>query len=87
MTLRLRYWMRPVRCDACGGVATEQVTWAAPISSFTHAFEERTDYLAQQCSKTAVSKLMRVAWRTVDGLTIRREAIVPRRPPCFHAHS
>ena len=71
MTLRLRYVMRRVRCDACDGITTEQVPWASPDSSFTHAFEEHTAYLAQQCSQTAVAKLMRVAWRTVGGIVRR----------------
>ncbi|MCP3996908.1 MAG: ISL3 family transposase [bacterium] len=71
MMVHLRYAIRRVHCDACGTVKTEQVPWSAPGSNFTHAFEERTAYLAQQSSSTAVSKLLRVTWRTV-GRIIRR---------------
>jgi transposase len=71
MTVHLKYSIRRVHCDACGAVKTERVPWAAPDSGFTHAFEERAAYLAQQSSSTAVSKLLRVTWRTV-GRIIRR---------------
>ena len=37
-------------------------------SFFTRAFEERTAFLAQQCSKTAVSQFLRVTWRTVGAI-------------------
>lgn len=75
MTVRLRYAMRRIHCVKCGGVKTERVPWAAPGSNFTFAFEERVAYLAQQSSTTAVSKLMRVMWRTVGGIVSR---VVPR---------
>ena len=71
MTVRLRYSIRRVHCPACDGVKTEGVPWADPGCNFTHAFEERVAYLAQQSSKTAVSKLLRVAWRTVGGIIER----------------
>ena len=71
MTVRLRYSIRRVRCPRCLGVKTEHVPWAAPSSNFTYAFEERTGYLAQQSSKSAVAKLMRVAWRTVGDIISR----------------
>ena len=71
MQVRLRYAIRRVRCHRCRGVKTESVPWASPGAGFTTPFEERVAYLAQQCSKTAVSRLMRVAWRTV-GEIIRR---------------
>lgn len=71
MTLHLRYRIRRVDCRHCGTVKTEQVPWAAHAGNFTHEFEERAAYLAQQCSKTAVASLLRVSWRTV-GMIVRR---------------
>lgn len=71
MKVHLQYSIRRVHCDACGTVKTEQVPWADHSGNFTHAFEERTAYLAQQGSRTAVSELLRVTWRTVGGI-IRR---------------
>jgi len=71
MTLHLRYSIRRVHCERCGAVKTEQVPWAAHGGNFTYAFEERTAFLAQQCSQTAVHKLHRVAWRTVGGIVSR----------------
>lgn len=68
MTVRIRYCIRRVCCPYCEGVKTEQVPWASPGCNFTHAFEERVAFLAQQSSKTAVSKMLRVAWRTVGGI-------------------
>ena len=75
MEVDLRYSIRRVHCPACDGVKTEEVPWAAPRSNFTLAFEERVAWLAQQCSQTAVSKLMRVVWRTVGSIVSR---VVPR---------
>ncbi len=75
MTVRLFYSVRRIHCPACCGVKTERVPWAAPSSNFTLAFEERVAWLAQQSSKTAVSKLMRVVWRTVGSIVSR---VVPR---------
>lgn len=63
--------MRRVHCRACGTVKTEEIPWAGPNSNFTFAFEERVAYLAQQSSKTAVSRLMRTAWRTVGSIVSR----------------
>ena len=71
MTLHLRYRIRRARCPDCATVKTERVPWAAHGSNFTIAFEERAAFLAQQCSKTAVVKLLRTSWRTV-GMLIRR---------------
>jgi len=71
MKVHLTYKIRRVQCDRCGTVKTERVPWAEPGSTFTHAFEERAAYLAQQSSNTAVSKLLRVAWRSVGGIITR----------------
>ncbi len=71
MTVHLRYAIRRVHCNACEAVKTEHVSWASQGSNFTHAFEERTAYLAQQSSRTAVSRLLRVTWRTVGGIITR----------------
>lgn len=70
-TVHLLYSIRRVHCDACGSVKTEHVDWAGHSSAFTHAFEERTAFLAQQSSKTAVSKLLRIAWTTVGKIISR----------------
>ena len=69
--MHLRYAIRRVHCDACEAVKAEHVSWASPGSHFARAFEERAVYLAQQSSRTAVSKLLRVTWRTVGGIITR----------------
>ena len=66
----LRYEFRRVDCPRCG-VKVEGVPWATAGSHFTRPFEEHTAYLAQQCAGTTVTRLMRIAWRTV-GTIIRR---------------
>ncbi len=71
MTLRVRYAIRRVFCPSCNAVKTERVPWAGPSSNFTYEFEERVAYLAQQSSKTAVRKLMRVSWVTVGAIVDR----------------
>lgn len=71
MTLHLRYRIQRAHCTDCGTVKTERVSWAAHGSNFTYAFEERAAFLAQQCSKTSVVKLLRTSWRTVGALVRR----------------
>ena len=77
MKVRLRYRLRRVICARCG-VVTEMVPWAAHDSWFTLAFEDQVAYLAQQCSKTTVADLMRVAWGTVGAVA---ERVVRRHLP------
>lgn len=66
----LQYAPRRVDCRSCG-VVTEQVPWAAAGSRFTREFEEMAAYLAQQMSKTAVTKLLGISWRTVGAIVSR----------------
>ena len=70
MKTTLRYEIRRVDCPRCG-IKVEQVPWASAGSFFTIPFEEHAAYLAQQCARTTVSKLMRVAWRTVGAIIQR----------------
>jgi transposase len=59
-----------VRCRR-HGVGVARVPWARHGSVFTRTFEDTTAWLATQCSKTAVSGLMRIAWPTVGGIVGR----------------
>jgi transposase len=58
------------------GVTVTAVPWARHDSRFTQAFEDQTAWLVTHTSRSAVSELMRVAWRTVGGIITRviREA-------------
>jgi transposase len=47
------------------------VPWARHDSGHTLAFDDQVAWLAVQCSKTAVTQLMRVAWRTVGAIVER----------------
>ena len=67
----LEYALRRVPCRRCGGVATEKVPWAPHQSRFTWDFEELVAYLAQVSDKTAVTKLMGIAWPTVGAIVER----------------
>lgn len=53
------------------GVVVCAVPWARHDSSFTRAFEDQVCWLAVNTSKTAVSELMRIAWRTVGWICER----------------
>lgn len=53
------------------GVTVAAVPWARHDSRFTQAFEDQTAWLVTQTSRSAVSELMRVAWRTVGGIITR----------------
>jgi transposase len=53
------------------GVTVAAVPWARHDSRFTQAFEDQTAWLVTHTSRSAVSELMRVAWRTVGGIISR----------------
>jgi len=53
------------------GVVVCAVPWARHDARFTRAFEDQVCWLAVNTSKTAVSALMRIAWRTVGGICQR----------------
>jgi transposase len=46
------------------GPTVVQVPWARHNAGHTHASDDTVARLAVQCSKTAVTELMRIAWRT-----------------------
>lgn len=53
------------------GVIVAAVPWARHNSAFTRQFEDQVAWLTVQASKTAVSQLMRIAWRTVGWICTR----------------
>lgn len=67
-----------VECSRCG-VVVEQVSWAAPDSRFTLHFEDYVGWLAQRCDKTAISTMLRIAWRSVG--TILERVVERHRAP------
>ncbi|MCA8958435.1 MAG: ISL3 family transposase [Planctomycetes bacterium] len=67
-----------VECRRCG-VVVEQVSWAEPESRFTLHFEELVGWLAQRCDKTAISTMLRIAWRSVG--TILERVVARLRAP------
>ena len=59
-----------VRC-AEHGVVVAHVPWARHGAGHTLAFDETVAWLATQTSKSAVTALMRIAWRTVGSIITR----------------
>ena len=59
-----------VRCPV-HGVVVAAVPWARHGAGHTRGFDEQVAWLATQCSKTAVTQLMRIAWRTVGSIVTR----------------
>jgi len=53
------------------GVIVAAVPWARHDSRFTRTFEDQVAWLACECSKRAVSELMRIAWLTVGRILTR----------------
>ena len=53
------------------GVVVAHVPWARHGAGHTIAFDETVAWLVTQCSKTAVTELMRIAWRTVGAIIAR----------------
>jgi len=59
-----------VRCPT-HGVVVAAVPWARHDAGHTYAFDETVAWLATQSSKSTVTALMRVAWRTVGSIITR----------------
>jgi len=59
-----------VRC-AEHGPTVAAVPWARHGAGHTYVFDEQVAWLATQCSKSAVTELMRIAWRTVGAIIAR----------------
>ena len=53
------------------GVVVAHVPWARHGAGHTLSFDETVAWLATQCSKSAVTELMRIAWRTVGSIITR----------------
>ena len=59
-----------VRC-AEHGVTVIAFPWARHKARQTRAFEDTVAWLVTRCSKTAVSALLRIVWRTVGSIVTR----------------
>ena len=59
-----------VRCPQHGPTVAA-VPWARHAAGHAYAFDEQVAWLATQCSKTAITELMRIAWRTVGAIITR----------------
>lgn len=53
------------------GPTVAAVPWARHAAGHTTVFDEQVAWLATQCSKSAVTELMRIAWRTVGAIITR----------------
>ena len=53
------------------GPTVRAVPWARHGAGHTTVFDEQVAWLATQCSKTAITELMRIAWRTVGAILAR----------------
>ncbi|MCW4467317.1 ISL3 family transposase [Glutamicibacter sp. MNS18] len=59
-----------VKCPV-HGITVASVPWARHGAGHTRFFDEHVAWLATQCSKSAVTQLMRVAWKTVGAIIAR----------------
>jgi transposase len=59
-----------VRC-ADHGVVVARVPWARHGARHTRDFEDQAAWLATQCSKSAICRLLRISWRGVGGIVMR----------------
>jgi transposase len=56
------------------GPTVAAVPWARHGAGHTRDFDDTVAWLAVQCSKTAVTELLRIAWRTVGAIIARVQA-------------
>jgi len=78
-----------VRCPV-HGVTVATVQWARHQSGHTLFFDDQVAWLATQASKTVITVLMRVAWRTVGAIITRVWGDTEKqrqREPCRQAPS
>jgi transposase len=61
----------PRVCCPIHGVVVAAVPWARHGAGHTYGFDQTVAWLATVCSKTAVTELMRIGWRTVGGVVAR----------------
>ena len=61
---------RRVNCRLHGPTVA-QVPWARHGAGHTREFDDTVAWLAVKCSKSAVTELMRIAWRTVGAILTR----------------
>jgi transposase len=61
------------------GVTVAHVPWARHGAGHTMAFDDTVAWLATHCSKTTVTQLMRIGWRTVGSICARVWAEVTER--------
>lgn len=70
----VRVWLEAdaprVRCSE-HGVVVAAVPWARHGAGFTRDFEEQAAWLAAHTSKSAITALLRIAWRTVGAIIAR----------------
>lgn len=78
----VRVWLEGdaprVECDRCG-VRVAAVPWARHGAGHTYAFDDTVAWLVTRTSKTTVTELMRVAWRTVGAIITRVTADIDSR--------
>ncbi len=67
----LEYALRRFFCPGCRRVVSEAVPWARAGGRFTRAFEDVVAWLAQQAAFSVISRLLRVAWRSVQRIVAR----------------
>lgn len=75
----LEYSLRRFPCPGCRRVVSEAVPWARPGARFTRAFEQLVAWLAQQSAFSAVTRLLRITWRSVARIVSRVVCELPAR--------
>lgn len=60
-----------VQCRRCDAVRTEAVPWARPGARLTRDLEDVIAWLCQRTDKSSVTRLLRVAWETVQAVVMR----------------
>lgn len=63
--------LRRVRCAGCRRLALEAVAWARRDTPYTRDFEDLCAWLAQQISKTQITRLLRIGWASVGTIVAR----------------
>ncbi len=63
--------LRRLDCRRCGRLALEPVPWARARAPYTRDFEDVVAWLAQQMSKTPITRLMRIGWDSVGKIVTR----------------
>ncbi len=78
----LEFEIRRVKCNRCGAVKTETLSWLWEHGRFTKRFEEKVGRMARQMRLTEVAELNQISWDQAWRMELEyMRELIKRQPP------